>query len=113
MALPKRSAPVSPVVPNEQLFYDKDFADMYPALHSFLKDTNYEDGTRRLTGTISLFVKNGRLTCGVNDNDRQLTAYVNAVTVEEMLFSVNEGIANDTLEWKAKTPFVPGKQIPF
>jgi len=113
MALPKRSAPSSFVVSEDQKFCDPEFKAQYPSLFAFLNDTSYSDGSRRLTGTLSLFVKAGRLTCGVNDNDRLICAYVNAVTVAELLFLVDEGIAADSLEWKQKYKDMGNQKPPF
>jgi hypothetical protein len=113
MALQKRSAPSAFVARPEELFEDPEFKDQYPNLHAFLNDLSYADGSKRLTGTLSLFVKGGRLTCGVNDNDRLICAYVNAVTVAELLFKVDLGIGNDSLEWKPKYKDLQGQKPPF
>jgi hypothetical protein len=113
MALPKRTAPAQKPIDPLNSWVDPEFSEGSPALHSFLLDTQYADGTRRLTGSISLFTKQGVLTAAVNDNDRLLVAYVTACTFGELLFKINEGIEGDTLDWKCKSPPVQNKQIPF
>jgi len=113
MALPKRSAPAQRPVDHVNSWVDPEFKEGTPALHSFLLDGSYEDGTRRLTGSVSLFTKQGVLTAAVNDNDRLLVAYVTACSFGELLFKINEGIQEDSLDWRSKV--IPGqdKKIPF
>jgi len=113
MALPKRTAPASKPVDPLNSWVDPEFKEGTPALHSFLLDSHYADNSRRLTGSMSIFTKAGVLTAAINDNDRQLVAYVTACTWGELLFKVDQGIAEDSLDWRAKA--VPGsaQKIPF
>jgi len=100
MPLPERKIDPSraPVAGIEWI--DPEFVAEFDALKSFLFDRQYCNGKSRVTGSISIFTKSGCLTAAVNDNDRGYTAFVNAGTWAELLFTVNEGICNDSLDWK-------------
>lgn len=119
MALPKRAAPTSAAAPPPDGWIDPEFKADFPSLFAFIHDRNYDDGSARLTGGISFYNKAGMLTASVNDNDRGLVAYVSAATWLELIFKINEGICDDSLDWKAKQPFSQprsggnGQVIPF
>jgi len=113
MFLPKRSAPTSKTMAPKDPWIDPEFKDSLPALYWFLNEFRYEDGTTRLTGSMSLFTKLGTLTAAINDNDRGLSAFVTATTWAELLFLVDQGILNDSLEWRSKTPPAPAQKTPF
>jgi hypothetical protein len=101
MALPKRSAPLTNSGPPPEPWVDPEFKSTYPNLHSFMSDTCYAEGAVRLTGSMSLFVMTGALKCCVTDKDRNVIAFVTAPTLDELLQLVDDGICNDSLEWKA------------
>lgn len=102
MALKKRVAPVGLNAPAGPAWIDPTFCEDYAGIYAFLHDEKYDDGSLRLVGSLSLFCKSGVLTCAINDNDRNLVAFVVGGTVEELLFTVNEMICNDSAEWKAR-----------
>lgn len=104
VALKRRDTPVGMGPAAGPVWEDPEFKGDYPYLHSFLFDTQYEDGTKRLTGSVSIFTKGGILTAAVNDNDRRVSAFVKGATWAELLFYVDEGIKSDSLEWRSKTP---------
>lgn len=106
----RRNAPVT-VNTNHPTFLDAEFSDRYPTLTAFLMDEKYSDGTKRLTGSLSVFSKGGSLIVCVNDNDRLRNAYVSMTTWEETMFKIELGIAKDDLEWRNKT-FQPSQQKP-
>lgn len=113
MALPRRAASATGGAPLPPMWEDPYFKGDYPNLHAFLNDTKYDDGTARLTGGLVAFCKMGSLTFAVNDNDRNLVAYVNAPTWAEALEAIDKGIADDSLPWKARTPKQSHGQPPF
>jgi hypothetical protein len=113
MALPKRTVQAAAPVDPLRVWSDPAFGEQYPSLYSFLKDTTYEDGSRRLTGSLSVFVKNGELTIAINDNDRLLVAFVNAPAWDEALALLDMGIERDTLPWKQKYVQGSEKKPPF
>lgn len=113
MALPKRSTPTAKQVTNLPAWSDPEFWSQYPHLHAFLHDDKYEDGSVRITGSISFFTKGGTLTVAVNDNDRAVTAFVTAPTWAEVMNLLDEGIRTDMLEWRSKAKFGQDKKVPF
>jgi len=113
MALPKRKPPTVQTADPNMSWHDIEFMQEYPAMHAFLLDPTYEDGTSRLTGSMSFYTRLGVLHCVVNDNDRQLSAFVTAPTWAELLFLIDEGIAKDTLCWRSKQTSKPTQNPPF
>lgn len=113
MALKRRDTPVGMGPASGPVWEDPEFKAEYPNLHAFLFDSLYDDGTRRLTGSISIFTKGGVLTAAVNDNDRKVSAFVKGATWAELLFYIDEGIKADSLEWRSKTPNGNTTQPPF
>lgn len=111
MALPKRPAPnnIGPK-PGEE-WTDPEFKADFPNIHAFLYDITYADKTPRATGTINLFTQFGALKAAVNDKDRQLVAFVTAPTWEELIVTIDMGIGDDSLDWKAMKG-IPGGKTP-
>lgn len=113
MALPRRNVPANQAMKPLHEWSDPEFAREYPSLRSFLMDVRYEDGTVRNPGTMSVFVKADALTFAINDNDRNLVAFVNQPTWEEALFVIEDGILNDSLDWKARRTDLAAKKPPY
>jgi hypothetical protein len=113
MGLKKRPPPPGGGMAVSDPWEDPDFKSDFPALYAFLFDAKYEDGSSRLQGTISIFVTGYALKIAVNDKDRNIVAFVTAGTWSEALTLVDDGIAADSLEWKASTKTIPGKNPPF
>lgn len=111
--LPRRNAQTIPQVRPEDTWVDPDFAAQYKGLYAFLNDGKYSDGSIRLTGGLVFYVRNGVFTCAVNDNDRNVVAYVIACTWEEMLFKLDDGILKDNLSWQTRKERNLHGKIPF
>jgi len=104
MALPNRRDAKHVTKIENPVWIDPDFAGQYPNLEAFLCGTTYADGTQRQTGNLSIFNKYGSLIVAVNDNDRGLTAFVSFSTWEEIMFTLDEKLGNDSLDWRKKAP---------
>lgn len=113
MALQKRPAPVGMGSTISPPWDDRDFKADYPALFAFLYDQNYSDGSGRIQGSMSIFVTGHSLKFAINDKDRGCVAFVTAPTWTEALTLIDSGIATDSLDWKAASKNVPGKNPPF
>lgn len=113
MALKKPSTGVGKSLADMPLWEDPNFLDEYPHLHAFLRDTRYDDGSARLPGTMSLFVKNDVLSVALNDNDNKRTAFINARTFAELMFMANEAICAEGTDWKVRLQPASDKKIPF
>lgn len=73
----------------------------YPTLWAFLADPAYEDGTPRQTGTVMLFVEQGRLKAWVHDREQERTAFLTAACPEDLFAELNDGLEDDELDWRA------------
>jgi hypothetical protein len=113
MALPKRRAPDTAGRPLDPLWQDPEFMRDYPAIFSFLHDTEYDDKSIRVTGSITLFSMAGVLKASVNDKDRRLVAFVTAPCWDELLFLVEKGISNDSFDWKGTPSTQSEKKPPY
>ena len=71
-----------------------------PALWEFVTASAWDDGQERVTGTILIFVEDGRVKLCLNDRDGDCVAFVSGLTFEEALSSANEGLEGDTLDWR-------------
>lgn len=113
MALKKRpvtkDTPDGPGATWDDLVFSRDF----PSLYSFLNDVRYDDGSIRVTGTLSVFTKLGVLTCAINDNDRNVVGFINAPTWDDLWMLIEDGILNDSIDWKARRPQTSGGKPPF
>lgn len=103
MPLPERKVDPSRAQQPGVEWIDPEFVEAYPSLKAFLFDRQYSNGKNRVTGSISIFTKMGCLTAAINDNDRGYSAFVNAGTWVELLFIIDQGILNDSLDWKVSS----------
>ena len=79
------------------------FAADYPALVAFIADREWEDGSRRIPGSIILFVQDGQYTaCLTEKNSPFQVAFQAARTVAELLSRVEAGLRAGTLDWRAQ-----------
>jgi len=75
---------------------------MWPNLMAFLFDETYEDGTRRTTGTLLFFVQDGVFKACLNDRDCNRSAFLACSGPHEGCDAIEEGLVNDSLDWRAK-----------
>jgi len=86
----------------EPLLEDSDFSSMLPALAEHLILTNYEDGTHRQTSTLLIFVDAGVLKMCLSDREIGRSCFVTGRTFEEAFKALDDGLANDTVDWRTK-----------
>jgi len=75
-----------------------------PTLFQFLTDDHWDDGSPREPGTLLLFADGGRFKACLNDRDSGSSVFVSGVSLEAILEALEEGLAGDSLEWRAKKP---------
>jgi hypothetical protein len=73
----------------------------FPNLTAFLRDQTYDDGSARETGTILLFVEDGRYKVWLHDRDAGESCFVSNTTLSNLLHAVEAGLKGDDLEWRA------------
>jgi len=82
-------------------------SEKYIHLWHFIADDRWDDGTVRVPGAITLLLDQGWIKAAVSDKDGHQSAFVSADSLEALLRAVNEGLGNDTLEfrlWKEEAP---------
>lgn len=72
-----------------------------PFLWEFLTVTEYEDGSKRVLGTLIVFVDGPLVKAFINDRDQGLSACVSSSSLLGVLEATNGGLEADTLEWRA------------
>lgn len=76
-------------------------AKKVPTLWEFLSLGEYDDGSKRVLGTLIIFVDGALVKGFVNDRDQGLSACVSSGTLLGLLEAVEDGLEGDTLEWRA------------
>jgi len=79
---------------------DPFFAEKYEALHEYLTLSVWEDGSSRMTSTISLFTDNGQWKARLNDRDEGTVAFVAAEGFIALLEALETGLRDGTLDWR-------------
>jgi hypothetical protein len=72
----------------------------YPSLTEFLIEVLWEDGKPRETGTVLLFVQEGRWKACLNDRDADASCFVSARTLGELLAVMDAAIEDPSVEWR-------------
>lgn len=98
----KRPPPTPPPPPPGGKHSYSEFERMWPNLLAFLMDETYEDGSRRTTGTLLFFFQDGQFKACLNDRDCARAAFLTAPGVHEACDALEEGLANESLDWRAK-----------
>jgi hypothetical protein len=83
---------------------------LFPALCEFLLLSQWEDGTSRLRGSITLFADPSSWKCCLNDKDGHRVAFVAGSSPEDALMAAEAGIVHSTLDWRDARP--NGKRKP-
>jgi hypothetical protein len=72
----------------------------WPNLIEFLTSLKWGDGSRRVSGTVLVFVDDGRMKCCLSDRDQGLVAFAVAGSILE-LFDAAEGlVARSDADWR-------------
>lgn len=79
---------------------DSSVAGVDPLTHAFLCLEKWPDGSARRTGTLLLFVDQGKLKACVTDRDAQLVAFVSGDSLPGLLDALERGLRDDTLDWR-------------
>lgn len=97
-----------------ELLIDSDFTEEHPTLVEYLTLEKYEDDTPRLTSTLLIFMDKGVLKLCLSDRETNRTAFVTSPTVEGAFRILEEGLRDDTLDWRVKRDFKQsGAKPPF
>lgn len=77
------------------------FGAQYPNLEEFLRESRWSDGSRRDTGSMLIFLDDGRWKGMLRDRDARMVAFVSAVSFDNVLAALEQGLVDDSLDWRA------------
>jgi len=77
----------------------------FPNIFGFLTETKYDDGSPRMTGSFSVWTQLGVLKASISDKDNQRVAYVEALTLHELIETIERTICDDNTDWKGQKPY--------
>ena len=98
--LKKRVSSSSPGGPSAASAASADALSAFPALCEFLTCPCWPDGTRRVTGSLTVFVDEGRFKVWLSDRDQGLGAVVTISSLLQLLQDVEDSLAEDTVDWR-------------
>jgi hypothetical protein len=75
-------------------------AVLYPSLVEFLTRTEFEDGSARQTGTLMLFVEDGRLKVCLNDRAEGLVGFHSFQSLDTILGELEGCLDKDGVDWR-------------
>jgi hypothetical protein len=78
-----------------------DLAGRFPALWEFLTVTEWDGGELREVGSLSIFTGSQGLQAALNDKDAGRVAFVSGSSLTALLEALDQGIANECLDWRA------------
>lgn len=113
MAIKKPGDTLKKLLDSMPEWRDQEFAQEFPNVHAFLYDTEYEDGSPRLPGTITIACRNGCLSMALNDNGNNRTLWINQPTWAEMMEMAERSVCDDNADWKAKKVTNHSQKPPF
>lgn len=80
---------------------DPGFVEAYPAIAEHLCCMAYEDGTKRQTSTVTLFVESGMLKMSLNDREEGRSLYVSSETFLGVVELLEVALMADSPPWRA------------
>lgn len=78
---------------------DPAFERDFPAIWEFMTLT-VDEGARRETSTLLLFVQDGRMTICLNDRQRGRSVFQSAPTLREAMVCLDEALTSGSAEWR-------------
>lgn len=77
------------------------YSQLYADLAAFLRQSEWENGDPRTTGTIMLFTEAGMWKAWLHDRDGQCSLFLSAGTLSELLSSCDQVLAAGNADWRA------------
>lgn len=82
---------------------DPVFEKVHPNLYEMMTATTFEDGSKRQTSTLNIFVDDGCFKACLNDRAEGQVAFVTDETVQGLLGAVEEQLATGAIQWRTQT----------
>lgn len=83
------------------------FSTEFSTLTEWLVENVWEDGTTRETSTLLVFMEEGRWKGCLHDRDGHRSVFLTAGSPEDLFKALDEGLREDSLDWRAKAPRAP------
>ena len=74
--------------------------ERWPHLTEFLGCPYYDDGSKRKTGTLFIFVERGEVRIALNDRETGSTAWSGGEGFLEAMDNLNSSLGEDSLDWR-------------
>jgi len=83
----------------------------FPTLAEFLAETEWEDGSSRIPGTVMLFTEDGRWKAWVHDRDQGIGAFLSNTGLQSLLSALDRALRTNDLDWRADRPDGKGGRL--
>lgn len=84
-----------------QQVVDEVLKEVWPDLHAFLTEMTWDDGKKRITGTVLMFCEDGLWKARLNDRDAKVTGWISGESYEGLMEGVDRAIGNGSIQWRA------------
>lgn len=83
-------------------FSDPLLKSSYPTLHDYLTDTKFEDGSPRVSSTLTIVADDGKFTGFLNDRHNDRSLCVESSSFNGLLNELEDGLTADKIPWKRR-----------
>lgn len=83
---------------------DAEFSKRYPAMWEHMTERFWEPGKPRETATVTIFTEADEIKGVFNDKANHRTAFVSADTFQGLLEALEQGLQEDSLDWRNYDP---------
>lgn len=105
MSVLRARGPLPPSGSTTSMSSPDDWSVSYPGIWEMLSAPTMPDGSSRQGSTLMLFCADGSVKLCLNDRDNQLVAFLSASGVDAVLGALENGLQEDTIEWRKPKPF--------
>jgi len=76
------------------------FSSKHPMLWEWMTEEKWDDSSRRLLPSLTVFVEDGSLKVCLNDKALQRVCFVSVRSVDAIWMEIEEGLTLDSLDWR-------------
>jgi hypothetical protein len=80
------------------------FSERYPSLAAFISQCIWDDGSSRVTGTVTFLFDAGQVKAALNDRDSESGCFLSAKTFTSLLTVLEAVCGGAPADWRAKGP---------
>lgn len=95
-----RKADLRKAVPGSESPVDPVFSKEHPLLFDYLTQVAWEDGSPRLTATLTISTDQGRFVGALKDRALGRIAWMSAESLAGLLAALDDALADDRVEWR-------------